>query len=154
MVASVLLHGIGMYLVQRRFARAWPRDPDARVRRQLVFGSLVAMMLAMHLLEIAMWAVALVATGALQGFRDAYYYASVTYVALGYEEGILPRNWRLIAPYIAMSGLFAFGWTTGVLVSLVQRSDEAIKRDIHGERVQGNDAVGPADRGPNGRGSR
>ena len=41
-------------------------------------------------------------------------YVSVTYMSLGYGEDILASNWRSIAPMIATSGLFAFGWTTGV----------------------------------------
>jgi hypothetical protein len=135
-VVSVLLHGIGMYLVQRRFARAWPHPHESTLRRQWVLGSLLAMMLATHLVEIAMWAAALDAIGAVPGFREAFYYASVTYTALGYEEGLLARQWRLLAPNMTISGLFAFGWTTGVLVSLVQKADEAFAREMGPDRRQ------------------
>ncbi len=129
LVASVLLHGIGMWLVQRRFLRAWPHEPDARVRRQLVFGSLIAMMLATHLAQMGLWAAALTAIGAVGSFREAFYFASVTYTTLGYEEAKLPLHWRLLAPFMAMAGVFAFGWTTGVLVSLVTRANQAYSED-------------------------
>jgi len=134
-ILSVLLHGIGMYLVQRRFARAWPHAHEARLRRQWVFGSLLAMMLATHLVEIGMWAVALNAVGAVPTFRDAFYYASVTYTALGYQEVLLAKQWRLLAPNMTIAGLFAFGWTTGVLVSLVQKADEAYGREMSADRA-------------------
>ena len=129
LVASVLLHGIGMWMVQRRFLAAWPREPDARVRRQLVFASLIAMMLATHLAQMVLWAIALMGIGAVNGFREAFYFAAVTYTTLGYEETKLPLPWRLLAPLMAMAGVFAFGWTTGVLVSLVTRANEAYSAD-------------------------
>jgi hypothetical protein len=129
LVASVLLHGIGMWMVQRRFLRAWPREPDARVRRQLVFASLIAMMLATHLAQMGLWAFALTAIGAVATFREAFYFAAVTYTTLGYEETKLPMPWRLLAPFMAMAGVFAFGWTTGVLVSLVTRANQAYSED-------------------------
>ena len=129
LVASVLLHGIGMWMVQRRFLRAWPDAPDARVRRQLVFASLIAMMLATHVAQMGLWAAALVAIDAVSGFRDAFYFAAVTYTTLGYEETKLPMPWRLLAPFMAMAGVFAFGWTTGVLVSLVTRANQAYTED-------------------------
>lgn len=129
LVASVLLHGIGMWIVQRTFLRAWPHEPDARVRRQLVFGSLIAMMLATHLAQMVLWGFALIGIGAVNGFREAFYFASVTYTTLGYEETKLPMQWRLLAPLMAMAGVFAFGWTTGVLVSLVSRTNQAYSED-------------------------
>ena len=37
---------------------------------------------------------------------------------------MLPRQWRLLSPMLAMSGLFAFGWTTGVLVNFLGQTDD------------------------------
>jgi hypothetical protein len=113
-----------MWMVQRRL-RAWPEAAEAYVRGQLVFALLIAMMLATHLAEIGLWAAALVAIDAVTGFRDAFYFAAVTYTTLGYEETKLPTPWRLLAPFMAMAGVFAFGWTTGMLVSIVARANRA-----------------------------
>jgi hypothetical protein len=57
-------------------------------------------------------------------FRDAFYYVAGTYTTLGYGEGRLPHAWRLLAPMIAISGLFAFGWTTGVLFSPMSQASQ------------------------------
>lgn len=142
LVASVLLHGIGMWAVQHAFLLAWPHEPDARVRRQLLFGGLIAMMLATHLAQMGLWAAALTAIGAVDGFREAFYFASVTYTTLGYEETKLPMQWRLVAPLMAMSGVFAFGWTTGVLVSLVTRANQAYADDSRMRAGAGRDGSG------------
>jgi hypothetical protein len=38
---------------------------------------------------------------------------------------VLPDGWHMLAPIIAMSGLFTFGWTGSVLVEIVRRCQEA-----------------------------
>ncbi len=122
LVVSTLIHGLGMYVVQRNFVRFWPKNPDARAQRQLVLGWLIFLMLTTHMTEVSLWSFVLLATGALPDARDAFYYASVTYTTLGYEDIVLPRAWRLLSPMMAISGLFAFGWTTGVLVDIVSQT--------------------------------
>ena len=89
----------------------------------------ILLMLCTHLFEVLLWAITLVLTDAVQDFRDAFYYSSVTYTTLGYEDIVLPHNWRLLAPMIAMSGVFAFGWTTGVIVNLVAQSNATMRKD-------------------------
>lgn len=118
LVISTLIHGVGMYLVQITFDRYWPRE-RGRAHRQLVFSVLILLMLFTHMSEVLVWAMTLFETDAVRDFRDAFYYASVTYTTLGYEDIVLPRPWRLLAPMMAISGLFAFGWSTGVLVNIV-----------------------------------
>lgn len=124
-VISLLLHGTGMYVVQRRFARAFPRDSGPPIFRQVLFGMLIAMMLVTHLAQVLLWTAALVAIDAIASLREAFYYVAVTYTTLGYEETLLPMRWRLLAPSMAISGVFAFGWTTGVLVSIVTQANLA-----------------------------
>ncbi len=121
LVVSLMIHGVGMYLVQRRFDRCPASRSPSRLARQYLFGTLIVMMLATHLVEAMVWSAALVFLGAIPSLRDAFYYATATYTTLGYGEGTLPPEWRILAPMIAMSGLFAFGWTTGVLVNIVHR---------------------------------
>jgi hypothetical protein len=124
LVASTSLHGLGMYLVQERFDRLWPRFQRKRIRRQLFFSGIILFILLTHLVEVLLWGLTLAGLGVIPVLRDAYYYAAVTYTTLGYHGEMLPPDWRILAPIIAMSGFFAFGWTTGVLVNLVRRMHE------------------------------
>jgi hypothetical protein len=122
LLTTLLVHGLGMGLVQRVFeARA---VPQYRAHGHAVgyFAAIVVMMLFTHLVEIFMWSAVLVGIEALPVFRDAFYYVAATYTTLGYGEGTLPKAWRLLAPMIAISGLFAFGWTTGTLFNLVTQA--------------------------------
>ena len=51
--------------------------------------------------------------------RDSYYFVLESYTTLG-EGAVRCRDeWRLVGPIIAMSGLFTFGWTGSVLVSVM-----------------------------------
>ncbi|MET0166904.1 MAG: potassium channel family protein [Vicinamibacterales bacterium] len=138
LILSTSLHGLGMYLVHERFDRYWAQVERRRIRRQLFFSGLIFLMLLTHLAEVLLWAFTLRAVGAISGFRNAFYYAAVTYTTLGYSAEMLPSDWRIVAPMIAMSGLFAFGWTTGVLVNLVRRMHE---RDR--QRLSGSDRMRP-----------
>ena len=57
--------------------------------------------------------------GWIPSLRDSYYYILENYTTLGEGNISLPDRWRLIGPIIAMSGLFTFGWTGSVLVSIM-----------------------------------
>jgi hypothetical protein len=118
-VGSLLIHGFGMYAVQGAFERFVAKRPLLSPRREAGMSLLILMMLATHFSEILAWAALLVGVEAMSSFRDAGYFASVTYTTLGYAEGTLPKNWRIMAPMMAVSGVFAFGWTTSVLFSIV-----------------------------------
>ncbi|MDE2624828.1 MAG: two pore domain potassium channel family protein [Betaproteobacteria bacterium] len=126
-LVSVLIHSIGMYLVMHRFELHWPRYLSERKewRRQLYFLLLVIMILFTHLLEILTIASTMKAVHAIEDFRTAFYFAGETYTTLGYGDVLLPAGWRQLALFIAMSGLLSFGWTTGVLVSIVGKTYDA-----------------------------
>jgi hypothetical protein len=121
LIASVLIHGVGMYVVQRAF-EARISLLRTRAHEQLLLAAMILLMLTTHMAEILLWAATLIGIEAIAGFRDAFYYVAATYTTLGYGEGTLPKQWRLLAPMIAISGLFAFGWTTSVLFSLVTQA--------------------------------
>jgi len=122
LLMTLLVHGLGMELARRVFeTRAIPhyRTHDHAVG---YFAATVVIMLLTHLIEIFMWSAVLVGIEAIPVFRDAFFYVATTYTTLGYGEGTLPKAWRLLAPMIAISGLFAFGWTTGMLFNLVTQA--------------------------------
>ncbi|MEI7704940.1 MAG: hypothetical protein WCK73_10115, partial [Deltaproteobacteria bacterium] len=60
----------------------------------------------------------------------ASYYAANTYTTLGYGSRMLPEQWRMVGPIMAISRLFTFGWTGSVLVDVVGRMGR-VKELIH-----------------------
>ena len=89
--------------------------------RQYALGEEVFMLLSLHVVEMFLWAAALVYSGLVPDWRAAGFFAGNTYTTVGYGNFILPDGWRMLAPIIAMSGLFTFGWSGSVLVDFVRR---------------------------------
>jgi hypothetical protein len=126
-IITFLIHSMGMYLVMHKFELNWPNYLLERneIRRQFYFGHLVIMMLITHISEILLIAAVLFGIHAFPDMRTAFYFTGETYTTLGFGDVLLPSGWRQLALFIAMSGLFTFGWSTGVLVSIVGKTYEA-----------------------------
>jgi hypothetical protein len=123
LVFIILVHAAGVRAVTThvlRRSQAIMQRP-ARWRADLLMGSIVFMLLALHVLEMFIWAAALAYSNLVPDWRSAGFFAGNTYTTVGYGAFILPDGWRMLAPIIAMSGLFAFGWSGSVLVDFVRR---------------------------------
>jgi hypothetical protein len=101
-------------------------------RADFLMSGAVFMLLALHLAEILIWAAALVYSGLVADWHAAGFFAGNTYTTVGYGAFVLPLGWHMLAPIIAISGLFTFGWSGSVLVDLVGRcqkiKDAAVSR--------------------------
>ena len=67
-----------------------------------------------------MWAVAYVLVGAIPSFEPAMYFSTVTFTTLGYGDLVIGDRWRLLAVTQAAAGIIVFGWTTAIVVALLQ----------------------------------
>jgi hypothetical protein len=127
LLAIVLIHATGMRMLTDRFEiriQSLGRLKSTW-RPDLLLGVVVMLMLLLHLFEIWVWAAALVYSGLVQDWRAAGFFAANTYTTVGYGNFLLPMGWHMLAPIIAMSGLFTFGWTGSVLVEVVRRCQAA-----------------------------
>jgi hypothetical protein len=124
---TLTIHSFGMYLVMHRFELHWSAyfKEKNEFWRQFYFGRLIVMMLLTHVLEVLVIAMILFAIHAFPYIRTAFYFTGETYTTLGFGDILLPPGWRQLALFIAMSGLFSFGWSTGVLVNIVGKTYEA-----------------------------
>lgn len=126
-ICALVIHSIGMYLVMHKFELNWQNflDESNELRRQFYLGHLIMLMLITHLVEIIFIAMVLFRIDAFADLRTAFYFTGETYTTLGFGDILLPAGWRQLALFIAMSGLFSFGWSTGVLVGIVGKTYEA-----------------------------
>ena len=90
-------------------------------RADVLMALSVLLLLALHLFEVVIWATALVYSGLVPSWRAAGFFAGNTYTTVGYGNFVLPVGWEMLAPIIAISGLFTFGWSGSVLVDIVAR---------------------------------
>jgi len=123
LILIILIHAAGVRAATNHVLRR-SRTILARPtfwRADLLMGSTVFILLVLHLAELLVWAAALVYSGLVSDWRAAGFFAGNTYTTIGYGNDILPVGWRMLAPIIAISGLFTFGWSGSVLVDLVGR---------------------------------
>lgn len=122
LIFTILVHGAGIRAINRRFSASWAKLDPATVSYWKADGLLavaIGSLAALHLAETLLWAIPIYYQGMIPGMRDSYYFVLQSYTTLGADNVTLPEAWRLFGPIIAMSGLFTFGWTAGVLVSIM-----------------------------------
>jgi hypothetical protein len=125
LVVIGIVHASGINMISTHFSRRAKglTTQPSRWRTELLLGYTIFLLLSLHLTEIVVWAAGLHYSGLLPNWRLAGLFAANNYTALGYGN-ILPLGWGMLAPIIAISGLFTFGWTGSVLVSMVGRYNQ------------------------------
>jgi len=80
----------------------------------------VVILLTSHLLQIYVWGLALNLYGVIDSLHKAMVYAGSTYTTVGFITDPLATQWQLLSIIMAVSGLFAFGWSTAVVFIISQ----------------------------------
>ncbi len=121
LVVIIFVHGAGIRAINQRFSRRWVEMDHATPhwRINLLLAATIGALAILHFAETLLWSLPLSVLGLIPSPRDSYYYVLQSYTTLGDGTVSLPDQWRLIGPIIAMSGLFTFGWTGSVLVSIM-----------------------------------
>jgi hypothetical protein len=134
----VFVHASGVRLVTNRFQRRLDvlRAHPSTWKPDLHMIGAVVMLLVVHLLEIYIWAAALVGFGLIDNWRVAGFIAANTYTAVGYGTFDVPEGWKMLQPFLALSGLFTVGWSVSVLVEIVRGSQEVKAAAIHARRAR------------------
>ena len=112
-VATALLVRVAVGLIRRGYAglRFW--------KNVVVMTVVTLITAAMHLTQIALWAVIFLACAETSTFDQAFYVSAENYTALGYGDIILSERWRLLGPLEAINGLLLFGLSTAVLFAVM-----------------------------------
>src|SRR5262245_65859336 len=103
MAAALGITLIGALLVRRAVGTFW--------RNFLAMIMLIMILLAGHLTQIAVWAIAFMTAGEFGQFEIAFYHSAVNYTTLGYGDIVMSSRWRLLGPQEAASGTLAFRWS-------------------------------------------
>jgi hypothetical protein len=120
MSLTVIVHGQGMGLVVhywKRFRSRFSGNPHSTA---FLLITVIAIMMAAHYVEISLWALFYFSTDMLSDFRSAMSFSVSSYTTLG-SSIILPARWQGLDGLEAMAGMLMFGWSTAILVSIVQK---------------------------------
>lgn len=154
MLLVMLVHLMATYILidcSDAYNNTFKRHPRMRLLLALLVANVL--LLVAHLVEVGIWAVVYAAKGLVTHHDDAYYSAFVNYTALGYGDSLQQTATRLIGPMTAGSGIMMFGWTTALLLLVIQQHLAEVRRPPrkravhkadgdHGDEVQ--EATGAA----------
>jgi hypothetical protein len=123
---TVVIHAIGLYSVARLLrleereeaaAQVHPLSPRGFATTLVVILSLIAL----HGTEIWLYAFLYDLIGAVDGLRNAVYFSTVTYGAIGYDDAAMAEEWRLVSAIEGINGIILIGWSTAFFVTVVAR---------------------------------
>jgi len=119
-LANIAVHAMAMIVViraARSAAAKWLSFPSLRLGTVMI--ATIAVLMAAHMCELAIWSVAYAFVGATPEGADRLYFAFVNYTTLGYGDILPVPRWRLIGPMTAMNGVLLFGWSTAVIFEVL-----------------------------------
>jgi hypothetical protein len=123
LVGSLVLYGVAttiiLHLVVHLIRTGYS---GLSIWRNVAFMALVSLVTAVaHLIQIALWAAALLLVGAFPTFDKALYYSAQSYTAVGYGDIVVSEHWRLLGPLESINGLLLFGLSTAVMFAVMSR---------------------------------
>jgi hypothetical protein len=121
LVVSLLSYGAATALLIQLIVRLIRSGYDGLVfwKNVVVMTGITLITAAMHLSQIALWAVVFLVLGEISTFEKAFYVSAENYTALGYGDVILSERWRLLGPLEAINGLLLFGISTAGLFAVL-----------------------------------
>jgi hypothetical protein len=125
-VSTVVIHAIGLYAVARVLRVEEQEEEAAQVHPLSVRGfattlAAILSLVALHGIEIWLYALLYNAIGAIHGLREALYFSTITYGAIGYSDAAMAENWRLVSAIEGINGIILIGWSTAFFVMIAAR---------------------------------
>lgn len=87
----------------------------------LMFFSAILILLMSHITQIYIWGLFLFMPGILDNIHQAMLLAGSTYTTVGFANDNLALQWQLLSVTMAITGLFAFAWSTSIMYGLSQQ---------------------------------
>lgn len=118
-IIHALVTSIQADLVHSKRISAWYAVSSNRRMVVIAMGALL--MAATLFLEILLWAWVYRHVGAIQNLETSLYFSGITFTTVGYGDVTLAKCWQLLSLGEAVNGVLMAGWSTALLIFLVQR---------------------------------
>jgi hypothetical protein len=122
LVIIMIIHGFGIDRIVVRYKRKAEKLRKMSWHPRLavfVFSGTILLLLFLHMAEVCLWGFLFRLGGLIPNLHEAVYFSANTYTTLGMGPMSLPHAWHEMSPIIAISGLFAFAWTTSEMFNIV-----------------------------------
>ncbi len=125
-VTTVAIHAVGLHLLSRLLRLEEREESKEHVHPLSVRGMAVTMIVilglfALHGIEIWLYAFLYLGIGSVDGLREAVYFSTITYGAIGYSDAAMSERWRLVSAIEGINGIILIGWSTAFFVTLLGR---------------------------------
>ena len=125
-LATVFTHAVGLMLLGRltRYERLEERKLAIRPLSLAAVGltmSVVLGLFVLHAIEIWLYAALYLELDAIKTLREAVYFSTQTYAAIGFGNEALDPQWRLLAAIEGVNGVILLGWSTAFFVTGMRR---------------------------------
>lgn len=90
----------------------------------------VIVLMVGHMLQVLVWAASYYAWGMLGSMRDCFYFSLASFTTVGANDLALQPAHRMVGVVEAGVGMLMFGWSTALLVDVIQRSRQRSRRDL------------------------
>ena len=118
---TVLVHAVGIMVLLRWVLRAHVQIGGRFRAMTWLLIRLAWLLIAVHLVEIAIWALFFWRERCLSDLESAFYFSGVTYTTVGYGDLVLPKEWRLLGPVEGLTGILMCGLSTGFFFAVLSR---------------------------------
>ena len=125
-IVTVTIHGAGLYSLARLLRLEALEEAAERIGPLSVRGAAATLLVilglfALHGVEIWIYAFLYEALGAVTGLRNAVYFSTITYAAIGYDDAAMAEEWRLVSAIEGINGIILLGWSTAFFVTVIGR---------------------------------
>jgi len=127
-VVCVVIHGMGLFSLNRALRSEVTIERLRHIRplspRGAVFTlSIVLSIIALHGVEIWIFALVYDAVGAVRGLEDSLYFSTISYSTVGYNDTHIATAWRLVGAFESILGVILLGWSTSFFFRMLGRID-------------------------------
>jgi len=123
---TVAIHGTGLYALARLLRLEEREEAEEHIHPLSLRGIAATLIVIvglfiLHGIEIWLYAFLYLGIGSVEGLREAIYFSTITYGAIGYSDAAMAEQWRLVSAIEGINGIILIGWSTAFFVTLVAR---------------------------------
>ena len=112
--------GIALLIPQVRRALAGHNHTAGPFRTAALVVRLTTVMVALHVLEILLWA-SCYRWFCFPSWESAVYFSATSYSTVGYGDMTLPLKWRMLGPIESITGVLMCGISVSLLFAIATR---------------------------------
>ncbi|MEO7602025.1 MAG: ion channel [Sphingomicrobium sp.] len=123
---TVAIHAAGIFTLSRVLRLEEREEAQEHIHPLSLRGIAATIfvilgLFVLHGIEIWLYAFLYLGIGSVTGLREAVYFSTITYGAIGYSDAAMAERWRLVSAIEGINGIILIGWSTAFFVTLIAR---------------------------------